>query len=134
MLLRLNILGTPEFPRFSIVTDNGKTWDGANWIDDPKKALIFSDIIEASTKTYELLRQEYKEVDHKLYFTIPIDVEVLTNSILQDYEIRDWLQKSVIFQCSNKHGNGPTDDTLILVSVRWCDLKERNYDSNPLDS
>ena len=127
ILLCLEPRGSEQFPRFAI-RNQDKFWDGEAWSDD-EKAALYADPIEAAMQCQELLVQCYNHAKHTKNFVIPLEVTVHTDSELEPHEIRAWLQKAITVNCSYlKNGNGPTDDTLVLVNVGWGRFKEQTND------
>jgi hypothetical protein len=117
--------GTPQFPRFAIGEREGKVWDGTGWTDDADKGTLYSEAIAAARECQDILRDAYKDAKHTKFYTIPIQVEVQSDTDLSAHEIREWLQKSIHVGCSyNQNGNGPTDDTLVLTNVMWGDFSQ----------
>lgn len=123
LVVYLKNKGTLEFPQFVIARRDGKVWDGFNWSDNDNLGEEHSDINEAAQLCQEMQREAYEDVKTVQVYKVPIQVEVRADSKVQPHDIQAWLQKSLELQCRyDKHGAGPTINTLVTVDVKWSDF------------
>lgn len=122
-MIHLSIKGTPEFPRYLITHQNGQFWSGTEWVPKEHQGHLYADANEALKTTHDLYRTVYQDAKFTEFFILPLTIEVHADTPLLPSQIRKWLRKALYVECNHqKYGNGPSDDSLILVRIDFSGL------------
>lgn len=112
--------GTPAFPRYIIAESNGKVWTGKRWVSRGERPLLFASLDEAAKTCHVLLQKDYRDARQVERFVLALHVEVRSKNGISLDEIRRWLRKAMsVYVGSADLGNGPTNDSLVLVNLDW---------------
>lgn len=125
----LKIKGTPAFPRY-VIACNNSCWDGEKWIpgDD---GFLYADAGEAARKVQDFQREAFADSKHTDFYTIPLHIEVHSDTQLTPDDIASWLKKVIHIECSyGTHGNGPTEDSMVLVAANFNEVHHENGRTN----
>ncbi len=113
--------GKPGFPRYVITESGGKSWAGRRWATRRQRPLLFADINEAAKTAQLLLEADYQEATCVECFVVPICLKVRSRAGVSPDDLKRWLRKAVsVTVAVGNLGNGPTDDSLVLVHVDWA--------------
>lgn len=115
--------GHPDHPRYLISNDEGQFWSGALWGEE-KTAMLYSNLPTVN----RIIRDIYMlELANKPYnrYEVPLKIEVFGEQP-QIYDLISWLVHSFQFVIDyKKYGKGPVEDSFVLPSITWSDLKRK---------
>lgn len=118
--------GSRTFPRFVISEPNGLYWTGILWSPEEREALLFADGQEAISECDDIRRQEHGAKTEQVDYVVPLLIETMSETPINQQELIAWLRKALVFQVDyGNHGNGPTADSCVLLSILWQKMKRK---------
>lgn len=118
--------GSPAFPRFVISEPSGLYWSGILWTPHQREALLFCDGEEATAECDDIRRQEHGAKTEQVDYVVPVVIEAMSEQPLNPEELVVWIQQALVFQMDyGNHGNGPTPDSCVLLTIHWDRIKRK---------
>lgn len=114
----------PEYARRFFLRDGNNYWNdiAATWSTNPKDATLFADASKISDKQRELMLQIPGEVQN---FVAPLFVEVKDSERVDLASLKAWLAQAVQVWMNSTYGTGPSDDSMVMLSLNWDELMRR---------
>ena len=112
-------VGSPEHPRFVVVTDDGFYFTGEDWDGDPRKARIYFNEAEAEAEA-----RLCWEMTPPRRFSIVLEVAVKFRSSFSLQELRDYMNLHSNFFVDDGDCGLPLDDALICICPDLRSLEE----------
>ncbi len=115
--------GTPAFPRYIVTESSGRVWTGLRWGTRAQRPVLFADVEEAAKVAQVLLQSEYKDASYVERHVVPIYIEVRSKKGIAPDDVKRWLRQAMsVTVAYGDVGNGPTDDSLVLLHVDWSEF------------
>ena len=106
------------FPRFVIEDQEGRVWNGEEFVADRSKGELYAETEDACVKLQEILKRDLSE-RVLIRFTAPVVIEVYADpdAIVNPLEIAAWLSKTCRLQMNtSENGLGP-DNSVVLPAI-----------------
>jgi len=113
--------GTPDHPRYLISDQRHQVWDGTDWNDDENAGLLFACEREVGQVVRDLLLEQCCDKP-SFVFTAPVKIEVRSNEPPDLVDLKLWLMRAVRLYTDSRLGNGPSNGSVVLISINWLDL------------
>ena len=111
-----------EFGRFLIQDDKKRVWTGEQF--DSGRALLYADSNDACFEVHKILKKNFEGVEPKRY-VVPCFIEVLSHEPVSEGDIAKYLSDGAILSMdTDKHGNGPGNNSLVLPVIDWKRIAE----------
>jgi hypothetical protein len=124
MVITIVNKGNAKHPRALIRDQNGWFWTPSGWTEDEDKGMLFYNSTDAGRKAQELLRAHFGNCPDTRY-RAPVYIDLYTSQPVSLEQLQAWLHKSTkLYVDTSKHGNGPIDGTLGVVTIDWGGLEE----------
>jgi len=116
--------GPDDDRRYYIVDEDHTYWNEKDqtWTKNPKEAGVFADEAEVGSKMHQLMVTQVPGIVQR--FVAPIIVEVKTTEPITVEALAKWLEKAVRVLPAGDHGNGPTENSMILLRMDWPQLED----------
>jgi len=108
------------FPRFVIEDQDGRVWNGADFVPNRSKGELYADTEDACAILQEILKRDLGQ-RVLIRFTVPVIIEVYADpdAIVNPFDIAAWLSKFFGHDTTTtENGLGP-GNSVVLPVIYW---------------
>jgi hypothetical protein len=112
-------VGDERWPRWAIKDSRRRWYTGDGWINDPKRAFLYSDEAEAK----EACSRCRDDIPSRRFF-LPVKIVVNANSDFTLDDLMDYLSRNLRLYLDDDGGEHPCDDAAYDLKFFWNELEE----------